>query len=37
VTVKIGETELRGMISHEINNTHQAIALAARMGRGSIV
>jgi hypothetical protein len=37
VTVKIGETELRGMISHEIDNTHQGIALAARMGRGSIV
>lgn len=37
VTVKIGETELRGMISHEVSNTHHAIALAARMGRGSIV
>lgn len=37
VTVKIGETELRGMISHEVNNSNQAIAMAARMGRGSIV
>jgi len=37
VTVKIGETELRGMISHEITNAHQGIALASRMGRGQIV
>ena len=37
VTVKIGETELRGMINTEIGNSQQAIAVAARMGRGSIV
>jgi hypothetical protein len=34
VTVKIGDTELRGMIRTEINNSNQEIALAARMGRG---
>lgn len=37
VTVKIGETELRGMISHEISMNNQSIALASRMGRGQIV
>jgi hypothetical protein len=37
VTVKIGETELRDMISHEISMNNQSIALASRMGRGQIV
>jgi hypothetical protein len=37
VNVKIGETELRGMISTEINNSNQAVAVASRMGRGTIV
>lgn len=37
VNVKIGETELRGMISTEINNNNQAVAMASRMGRGTIV
>lgn len=37
VTVKIGETELRGMINTEINNSNQAVAVASRMGRGTIV
>lgn len=37
VTVKIGETELRGMVSSEISSSNEAIALAARMGRGLIV
>jgi len=36
VTVKIGETELRGMISHEIRKANQATALTSRMGRGLI-
>jgi hypothetical protein len=37
VQVKIGETELRGMINHEITNVTSNVAIAARMGRGSIV
>jgi hypothetical protein len=36
VTVKIGETELRGMVSTEIHNMIQGVALAARSGRGLI-
>lgn len=37
VNVKIGETELRGMISSEISKNDQRVAIAARMGRGQIV
>lgn len=36
VTVKIGESELRDMISHEIRRSDQATATMARMGRGLI-
>lgn len=37
VTVRIGETELRSMIQHEIRRSDQATATLARMGRGLIV
>jgi hypothetical protein len=37
VTVKIGETELRSIVSSEIGAMTQGIAVAARMGRGTIV
>lgn len=36
VTVKIGESELRDIISHEIRRSDQATAVLARMGRGLI-
>lgn len=36
VHVKIGETELRGMITHEIRKSNQATALMSRMGRGLV-
>jgi hypothetical protein len=37
VTVKIGETELRDMVTNQISMMTQGVAVAARMGRGSIV
>jgi hypothetical protein len=37
VTVKIGETELRSIVSSEIGSMVQGVAVSARMGRGSIV
>jgi hypothetical protein len=37
VNVKIGETELRQIVSSELGAMSQGIAVAARMGRGSIV
>ncbi|MGH3546682.1 MAG: hypothetical protein ACRDQU_00850 [Pseudonocardiaceae bacterium] len=37
VNVKIGETELRGMISHEVSKVGQNVALASRMGRGLVI
>jgi hypothetical protein len=37
VTVKIGETELQNMVTHQISMMTQGVAIAARMGRGSIV
>ncbi|MGH3573605.1 MAG: hypothetical protein ACRDS0_34990 [Pseudonocardiaceae bacterium] len=37
VNVKIGETELRGMISHEVAKVGQNVALASRMGRGLVI
>ena len=36
ITVKIGETELRGMITSEVHQLVQGAALAARSGRGLI-
>jgi hypothetical protein len=37
VTVKIGETELRDMVTNQISMMTQGVAIAARMGRGAIV
>jgi hypothetical protein len=37
VNVKIGETELRQIVSSELGAMSQGIAVSARMGRGSIV
>jgi hypothetical protein len=37
VTVKIGETELQNMVTSQISMMTQGVAVAARMGRGSIV
>jgi hypothetical protein len=37
VTVKIGETELRDLVTSQISMITQGVAVAARMGRGSIV
>jgi hypothetical protein len=37
VNVRIGETELRDMVQHEIKRSDQATATVARMGRGLIV
>jgi phage-related protein len=36
ITVKIGETELRGMVTEEIHKMVQDVALSARSGRGVI-
>jgi phage-related protein len=36
ITVKIGETELRGIVSSEVQQLLQDVALSTRMGRGVI-
>jgi hypothetical protein len=37
VNVKIGERELRDIISHEVNKVSQSVAMSSRMGRGLVI